>query len=181
MKKKIEWNGVTWYSKVLAGSIFVLLPLITFYVGIRVGFFMGSTPPQVNIYVPRSTGEAYKTYVNKDIGFSLEYPSAWVSSESSDQYTLASFGPAGRQNAVKVYLQKNSYKDIYALKAAVDKRIGAPTESLIKHTEDFDALFYGKLDGATVMYVPINRDVILGITGPDDFSTFNILNSFAKL
>ena len=181
MKKKIEWDKATWYSKVLAGSIFVLLPLITFYVGIRVGFFMGSTPAQVNIYIPRSAGEAYKTYVNKDIGFSLEYPSAWVSSESSDQYTLASFGPVGGQNIVKVYLQKNSYKDIYALKAAVDKRIGTPAESFVKHTQNFDALFYGKLDGAAVMYVPIDRDVILGITGPDDSSTLNILDSFEKL
>ena len=181
MKKKIEWNSVTWYSKVLAGSIFVLLPLLTFYVGIRLGFFMGSTPAQVNIYFPQSAGEAYKTYVNKDIGFSLEYPSVWVPSESSDQYTLASFGPEGGQNVVKVYLQKNSYKDIYALKAAVDKRIGTPAESFIKHTEDFDALFYGKLDGAGVMYVPINRDIILGITGPDNSSTLNILNSFVRL
>lgn len=180
MRRKIEWNSVTWYSKVLAGAVFALLPLVAFYIGIRMGFFMGSTPPQVNIYIPRSAEEGYKTYANKEVGFSLKYPSAWTLSESSDQYALASFGPAG-QESVKVYLQKNSYKDIYALKAAVDRRIGAPAESIIKHTKDFDALFYGKLDGAAVMYVPIDRDIILGITGPDDSSTLSILNSFVKL
>ncbi|TSC60532.1 MAG: hypothetical protein LiPW15_410 [Parcubacteria group bacterium LiPW_15] len=181
MKKKIEWNSVTWYSKILAGSVFVLLPLVTFYIGVRLGFFLGSTPAQVNIYMPRSATETYKTYTNKDVGFSLEYPSAWISSESSDQYTLASFGPANGQGAVKVYLQKNSYKDIYALKAAVDKRIGTPAESFVKHTQNFDALVYGKLNGAAVMYVPITKDVLLGITGPDNSSTFSVLDSFTKL
>ena len=31
----IEWNKVTWYSKVLALALFVALPFIGFYFGVK--------------------------------------------------------------------------------------------------------------------------------------------------
>lgn len=34
---KVEWNKVTWYSKCLALALFIALPLIGFYLGIRYG------------------------------------------------------------------------------------------------------------------------------------------------
>lgn len=183
MKKKIEWNKVTWYSKALAGAIFVLLPLITFYVGVRLGFFMGATPPQVNIYLPSTATENYKTYANKEIGFSLEYPTGWRVYEYNDADTIASIKPKnfGDADGIKIYLQKNMYKDIHALKTAVDGRVGGGVDSWIRSSNKFDALVYEGVRGSAVMYVPINKDIILGITGPDNSVTLSILNSFVKL
>jgi hypothetical protein len=180
MKKKIAWSSVTWYSKAIAASVFVLLPLVAFYAGVRLGFFMGSNPPQLNIYLPSSAG-AYRTYSNADIGFSLEYPASWEVSENSDQYTVASFVPAGSlEGQVKVFLQKNTHKDIYALKAAMDKKIGASAESWVRHTGSFDALVYAGYNGSAVMYVPMSEDAVLGITGPNNSATLRVLNSFGK-
>jgi hypothetical protein len=34
---KIEWNKVTWYSKLLALALFVALPFIGFYYGVQYG------------------------------------------------------------------------------------------------------------------------------------------------
>ena len=34
---KIEWNKVTWYSKIVALALFVALPFIGFYYGTKYG------------------------------------------------------------------------------------------------------------------------------------------------
>lgn len=183
-KLKIEWNKVTWYSKALAAAIFIILPVVAFYLGLRIGYFMASIPPQVNIYLPRGSAESYRTYENKDLGFSLQYPASWVAAEYFDQYTLLAIRPlesAAENYPIKVYLQKNSYGSLDAMKAAIDKRLGAPVDSSIKHEKNFDALVYGNVKGSMVMYVPFGRDVVLGITGPDDIATAKVLDSFRKL
>lgn len=144
---------------------------------------MGTTLPQINVYIPSLASERYKIYHNGELGFSLEYPSNWAVSESVDQNVVADIKPIGYggHGSVKIYLQKNSYKDIYALKSAVDKRVGGSADSSVLHNQNFDALLYAKLSGSAVMYVPLNKDIVLGITGPDNASTVRIFNSFAKL
>jgi hypothetical protein len=42
---KIEWNKVTWYSKLLAGIIFIVLPFFAFYLG----YYLGTINGQGNI------------------------------------------------------------------------------------------------------------------------------------
>lgn len=183
MRRKIEWNKVTMYSKVLAAAVFILLPLVFFYFGVKIGLLIGSAQPNVNIYMQKSAPEASGKYLNNDLGFSVEYPAGWTVREGADPYTLAAIEPSGSSgaNAVKLFLYKNSYKDISALKSVVDKRVSAEVKSEVRHGKLFDSLFYSNVNGSAVMYVPISDAYILGMSGPDDVSTWHILDSFEKL
>jgi hypothetical protein len=71
----IEWNKVTWYSKLAALALFVLLPFIGFFYGTKYGALTES---------PQSTKQGAVTYYNdisfwqtdhrEDTGWSIAYP-----------------------------------------------------------------------------------------------------------
>ncbi len=77
----IKWNKVTWYSKLLAMIIFVILPFIGFYLGL----IYGETKESLNehlIFIQDeasmnsyySTPSEWQTDTNTSGGFSIAYP-----------------------------------------------------------------------------------------------------------
>ena len=60
---KIEWNKVTWYSKLLALALFVALPFIGFYYGMQYGKIVGAIG-QVPPMIATSSAIAPSTRVN---------------------------------------------------------------------------------------------------------------------
>lgn len=83
---KIEWNRVTWYSKILALAIFIAAPFIGFYCGIRYGEALQTVhdiaaAPASDYY---ENVAAWQTSERSDAGFSLAYP---LDFETNDIYT----------------------------------------------------------------------------------------------
>jgi len=82
----IEWNKVTWYSKLIALILFILFPIIGFYFGIqyaemREQILRGKEIALENIQNTRLTSKeiadapnSWKTYRNGEYGFEFEYP-----------------------------------------------------------------------------------------------------------
>ncbi|MGD1003636.1 MAG: hypothetical protein ABR884_03635 [Minisyncoccia bacterium] len=99
---KIEWNKVTWYSKLLALALFVALPFIGFYYGIRYGKIVaaiGQEPATIatSTAVSPSAGTAAAAYYNDSAewqtdannttgGFSLAYP---LDFDAQDNYSVS--------------------------------------------------------------------------------------------
>lgn len=93
---KIQWNKVTWYSKFIALVLFVALPFIGFYYGIKYGKLMGtnSQPLFVSAPAPTSTSSSYyndpaewQTDANNTAGgFSIAYP---LDFDTVDNYSVA--------------------------------------------------------------------------------------------
>lgn len=186
MRKKIEWNKVTWYSKGLAAIIFIVLPLAAFYYGIQLGFIISSAPPQIVAINYVSKGEAAAlSYANPDYQFVVEYPAGWKVSESIDPYTLAAITPKDGGPAVKLFLEKNSFSSIDALKKAKDINLGPNAKYEIRHFLNFDALIYTNIpQGGTnfaAMFITLSKNYILGIAGPDIKTTLDVFNSFKKI
>ena len=87
---KIEWNKVTWYSKLLALVLFVTLPFIGFYYGMQYGKIVvaiGQSPAAIatNTTITPGAGDAATAYYNDPAewqtdanntagGFSIAYP-----------------------------------------------------------------------------------------------------------
>jgi hypothetical protein len=82
---KIEWNKVTWYSKLLALVIFILLPCLAFWYGVQYGELLGvvknattttgtvaSSSNAENSYY-KNTSE-WQTYNDTQRGFAIAYP-----------------------------------------------------------------------------------------------------------
>ncbi len=80
---KVEWNKVTWYSKILALAIFVALPFVGFWYGTQYGETLALT--NVSSLLPRWTaGPAGVSYYQRaanwptdqcpDAGFSVAHP-----------------------------------------------------------------------------------------------------------
>lgn len=186
MRKKIVWNQVTWYSKTLAAVIFIMLPLVAFYYGIQLGLSLSFQPPQVIAinYVEKGTGTALR-YANPDYQFALEYPSGWKVSESVDSYTLAALMPKDGGVPVKIFLEKNNFSGIDALKKAKDANLGAEAKYEIRHLPNFDALIYTNIPQSgtsfAAMFIILNKDYVLGIAGQDIKTTLDVFNSFRKI
>jgi hypothetical protein len=53
---KIEWNKVTWYSKLLALALFIALPFIGFYYGVQYGKMVASIG-QAPVITNTATGQ----------------------------------------------------------------------------------------------------------------------------
>ena len=80
----IEWNRVTWYSKIIAMALFVALPFIGFYYGIQYGSIVASLKngPATSTVNTAAGGEEYYTNIAEwqtDRGgpnslFSIAYP-----------------------------------------------------------------------------------------------------------
>jgi hypothetical protein len=96
---KIEWNKVTWYSKMLALILFVALPFIGFYYGMNYGEMiavLGRTPTTGTIATStaqNSTASYYNTPSewqtdanNTAGGFSIAYP---IDFSAQDNYSAA--------------------------------------------------------------------------------------------
>ena len=81
---KIEWNKVTWYSKILAAVFFIALPYAGFYLGVQYGKTLAPflAPPEsienpVIMSAPNyySTPAEWQTDANNTSGgFSIAYP-----------------------------------------------------------------------------------------------------------
>lgn len=88
---KIQWNKVTWYSKLIALTVFVVLPFVFFYFGVRYGTMVGylNATQEINLLSATSSssqagnGEtayyqnpaAWQTDANNTAGgFSIAYP-----------------------------------------------------------------------------------------------------------
>jgi hypothetical protein len=106
---KIEWNKVTWYSKLLALALFVALPFIGFYYGIKYGetltpiqFLSQSTSTQVSGNNYYQNVAEWQLDQRTDGGFSISYPIDF------------------------------SENDIYAVTPVTDWRIGSNNQAGIK-------------------------------------------------
>lgn len=90
----IEWNKVTWYSKLIAVIVFVL----TFYIGFSLGFDFGKETVNIDT-LPKTSGQNLsQIYSNKTEGFSISYPVDYVADES---YVYQALGPGRDINGVK--------------------------------------------------------------------------------
>ncbi len=88
--EKIQWNKVTWYSKLIALAVFIVLPFVFFYYGVRYGTAVGylKATQEAHLFPPASSsptgnGEtayyqnpaAWQTDANNTAGgFSIAYP-----------------------------------------------------------------------------------------------------------
>ena len=71
----IEYNKVTWYSKLAAVIVFILVLILGFYIGTKyeeVKFQNNSVETFINI--PKGESVVYK---NTDYGFTLNLPESW--------------------------------------------------------------------------------------------------------
>jgi hypothetical protein len=97
---KIQWNTVTWYSKLLALALFVALPFIGFYYGMQYGMIVTASgqPSLQNMNIATTSGSADTgtTYYNTPAewqvdanntagGFSIAYP---IDFDYSDNYLI---------------------------------------------------------------------------------------------
>jgi len=89
----IEWNKVTWYSKLLAVILFVL----TFYIGFSLGSSWGEQKIKNSILPSSQSGNTESTSVNLSQlysdsikGFSIRYPSDFT---VLDTYKYQELGP----------------------------------------------------------------------------------------
>jgi hypothetical protein len=96
---KIEWNKVTWYSKLLALALFVALPFIGFYYGTQYGKIVGEISQAPTIIATSTTiapdATAAAAYYNDPAewqtdannaagGFSIAYP---LDFDTQDNYS----------------------------------------------------------------------------------------------
>ena len=90
---KIEWNKVTWYSKLLALALFVALPFIGFYYGVRYEktvAAIGQTPVLAVTATSAAAGyyndpAEWQSDANSD-AFSISYP---IDFQTDDNYSMA--------------------------------------------------------------------------------------------
>ncbi|MGC9599088.1 MAG: hypothetical protein ABSE18_01760 [Minisyncoccia bacterium] len=89
---KVEWNKVTWYSKIIAIVLFVALPFIGFYYGIRYGMILQGTRDSAALTRQNATTSVTSYYENvsawqvgdrSDAGFSIAYP---IDFDTNDSY-----------------------------------------------------------------------------------------------
>ncbi len=81
----IEWNKVTWYSKLGAIIFFIaVLPALSFYIGVKYEQAkVANTSISSYVSVPiKNIGVDLKKYVNEKYEFSFEYPSDYKVIES---------------------------------------------------------------------------------------------------
>lgn len=93
---KIEWNKVTWYSKLLALVLFVGLPFLFFYYGTQYGEMVGYIRHTIPLTRTTARGSASNYYSNPSEwqldanntagGFSIAYP---IDFTSQDNYSVA--------------------------------------------------------------------------------------------
>ncbi len=91
---KVEWNKVTWYSKVIALILFVALPFIGFYYGVGYGIALQESRDilalaQQNVTTSVSYYEnvaAWQVSDRSDAGFSIAYP---IDFDTNDIYSIA--------------------------------------------------------------------------------------------
>ncbi len=99
---KIQWNKVTWYSKLIALAIFIVLPFIFFYCGVRYGTAAGylaasqaahpfatassSTAENGGVEYYRNPAEWQTDAQNAAGGFSIAYP---IDFDTQDNIVLA--------------------------------------------------------------------------------------------
>ncbi|HUC31170.1 MAG TPA: hypothetical protein VMR99_00570 [Candidatus Paceibacterota bacterium] len=89
----IEWNKVTWYSKLIALALFVALPFVGFYYGVQYGKLIAPLG-QAPTMVATSSGTAYYDDPsewqldanNTAGGFSIAYP---IDFDYSDNFSLS--------------------------------------------------------------------------------------------
>ena len=75
---KIEWNKVTWYSKILALALFVALPFAAFWLGVRYGEAKQFTADvSLNMKFASSTTQAPDAYYQNISEWQTQYGSGW--------------------------------------------------------------------------------------------------------
>ncbi|MDR3572205.1 MAG: hypothetical protein P4L81_08565 [Candidatus Pacebacteria bacterium] len=91
----IQWNKVTWYSKLFALVLFVALPFIGFYYGVQYGKLVGAANRQLLSSAANTSIETLPAYYatpsewqtdanNTNGGFSIAYP---IDFDTQDNYS----------------------------------------------------------------------------------------------
>lgn len=87
----VEWNRVTWYSKIVALVLFVALPFVGFWYGIRYGEALQTVRDVAAVATQAGTPQdyyadvaAWQTSERSDAGFSISYP---LDFEANDAYS----------------------------------------------------------------------------------------------
>lgn len=116
---KIEWNKVTWYSKLLAAIVFAFVVYLSFYFR---GEYKEIKSTQFVLNKDFDISE-WKTYRNENYGYEFKYPADWVIVEGVHRDGSISFSvevfdmktmPAdsdGIKDLVKVYFDGPSCKN----------------------------------------------------------------------
>ena len=83
---KVEWNKVTWYSKVIALVLFIALPFVGFYLGVWYQKEISQTATTGTEKVATSSAAVdqtanWKTYTDSQISF--KYPPSWKEYDTS--------------------------------------------------------------------------------------------------
>jgi hypothetical protein len=76
----MQWNKVTWYSRYLAMILFVALPFLGFYLGIRYEWL---SQKAAQLQTTADSLGGWRTYHDESHGVTLSYPSSWQLMESS--------------------------------------------------------------------------------------------------
>lgn len=81
--KKLQWNEVTWYSKLLSIVFFIaVLPVLTFYIGReyeRTEQILNDPAPAVPVV--EGADSSFEAYTNSEYNFSLKYPQGYLGVE----------------------------------------------------------------------------------------------------
>ena len=98
----IEYNKVTWYSKLLALILFVALPFIGFWLGMkyantRAYILEGREIAREQIAKQKNSTSTeidttnWKIYRNEDYGFEIQHPTEWFIKDTSEGAGYASY------------------------------------------------------------------------------------------
>jgi hypothetical protein len=110
---KIEWNKVTWYSKILALVLFVALPFAGFYFGVQYGMAqqhatdasLKNASSSASVMIPQSENAYYKNVSEwqtnqNNSGWSIAYPLDFPtddnhSASTTSDWSMNAFGTVG--------------------------------------------------------------------------------------
>jgi hypothetical protein len=142
----IEFNKVTWYSKLAAVIIFLLvIPMITFHIGREYQKTISVLETASATDVPLSSVDmggqpvsGYVTYTNPVYKFSFSYPKSWIMTESADktQVTIDSNAYTGEVETHPIPAVKVT---ISAIKKQAFKPVGTKVGD-IRYDQTRDAL-----------------------------------------
>ena len=122
----IKWNKVTWYSKLIAAVLFiVILPTWTFFLGAQFQEVEGLLKQNQVHKEVTAHQQAWNTYSNSAYGFTLSHPDSMPIAEGMFHVSGTSYS-IGRSVLLEVHPEQDTFS---TLEAEVDRLVAERKEA----------------------------------------------------